>query len=299
MWPFALAAGIALVLIGIVVSPKIVVPLGVGVLVIALIGWTRESREAHAEPVELEPERRAPGAATPADGGEPAATSDDESEARFPRNVFLEGATLGLGGVIGGLVTIPVLGFTVLPAFTKQHKIQADLGPVADFPEGEWRIATFLTNPDVGEISRQTAFIRQNAQLEGKPSFTIISNHCAHLGCPVQPGALIQKDQKKEIRTATGKVTIIPMQKPSSFNCPCHGGAYNTEGNRIAGPPVRALDRFSFSIANGRLILEKPYSVAKVEGEAEAAKIWKYAFRNPGQHVDGPERFLYPIQPPR
>ena len=38
----------------------------------------------------------------------------------MPRNVFLEGTTLALGGVIGVLVTLPVLGFTIGPAFLKQ-----------------------------------------------------------------------------------------------------------------------------------------------------------------------------------
>ena len=36
---------------------------------------------------------------------------------RFPRNKFLEGATLGLGAVIGGIVTLPAVGFALLPGF--------------------------------------------------------------------------------------------------------------------------------------------------------------------------------------
>ena len=46
------------------------------------------------------------------------------------RNVFLELSTLGLGGVIGGLVTLPVLGFMVGPAFLKQGGKPHDLGPL-------------------------------------------------------------------------------------------------------------------------------------------------------------------------
>ena len=38
-------------------------------------------------------------------------------------------------------------------------------------------------------------------------------------------------------------MTLIPTSRPAGFVCPCHGGQYDTEGNRIAGPPVRALDR--------------------------------------------------------
>ena len=51
----------------------------------------------------------------------------------YPRNTFLSAATLGLGGVIGGIVTLPVLGFAVLPSFTNQED-QTSLGPIEDFP---------------------------------------------------------------------------------------------------------------------------------------------------------------------
>ena len=85
---------------------------------------------------------------------------------------------------------------------------------------------------------------------------------------------------------------------PSSFGCPCHGGQYDTEGNRIAGPPVRALDRFQFSVVHRRLLLGDPYSVSEVEGTGGTAKIFKWNKAFPGVHVDGPQSWLYPIQPP-
>jgi len=77
-----------------------------------------------------------------------------------------------------------------------------------------------------------------------------------------------------------------------------HGGQYNTEGNRIAGPPVRALDRYEYSIINGQLVLDKPYSVAHTYGEGKDAEIHAFELTGPGQHVDGVESWLYPIQPP-
>ena len=45
---------------------------------------------------------------------------EPEPGERFPRSRFLEGATLGLGGVIGAIVTLPAAGFAVLPGFLKQ-----------------------------------------------------------------------------------------------------------------------------------------------------------------------------------
>jgi Rieske Fe-S protein len=156
--------------------------------------------------------------------------------------------------------------------------------------------ATFNSNPNESpDVGRRTAFVRNNGVVNGVPSFTIISNRCVHMGCPTQPGGLLQDPQ--EVETEGGPVTLIVTQGLSGFTCPCHGGAYNTEGNRTAGPPVRALDRYQFSIRNGNLILGKPYSVGKVEGEGAQARIEAYRLADPGQHVDGPEQFFYPFVP--
>ena len=216
----------------------------------------------------------------------------------YPRSVFLENATLGLGAVIGGLVTVPALGFAILPSFLNQHTHEVDLGPITDYPENKFMIATFLRDPKAGEVSRRTAYVRNNGFLKGKPSFTILSNRCAHLGCPVQPnGPMFEKGRKVE-KTRDGDIHLIPTLPAGGFGCPCHGGQYDQEGNRTAGPPVRALDRYEFSIRNGHLFLGRTYSVAHVNGTGSTARITRYDLAGPGQHVDGPEAWLYPLQPP-
>jgi Rieske Fe-S protein len=132
------------------------------------------------------------------------------------------------------------------------------------------------------------------------PSFTIISNRCAHLGCPVQANGPTGKFIGLKNKTETGKngkVALIPVV-PAGFGCPCHGGQYDTEGNRTAGPPVRGLDRYSFEIDNGRVILLSTYSVSKVDGTGAQAKIHKYKEVGPGEHIDGVEQILYPLNPP-
>ena len=110
----------------------------------------------------------------------------------------------------------------------------------------------------------------------------------------MQPNGPLDENGKKQ----TGDVTLIPTISIAGFGCPCHGGQYDTEGNRIAGPPVRALDRYSFSIRNGNVFLGKPFSVSHVDGTGSGAKIHKWAYSFPGEHVDGLESWLYPIQPP-
>jgi Rieske Fe-S protein len=161
-----------------------------------------------------------------------------------------------------------------------------------------------MIDPSEGEVSRRTAFIRNNGTLtvKGKPqpSFTIISNRCAHLGCPVQangPTGAILGMKTINDHTSSGEIKLEPVV-PAGFGCPCHGGQYDTEGNRTAGPPVRALDRYDFEINDGRLILLSTFSVSKVIGTGAQAQIHKYKAVGPGEHVDGWEQILYPINPP-
>jgi menaquinol-cytochrome c reductase iron-sulfur subunit len=254
---------------------------------------------------EIEPERRevevpptAVAAPIPAHEGE-AAMPEPEPGERFPRSKFLEGATLGLGGVIGGLVTVPVVGLAVAPAFIGQGTGDIDLGPLTNFPEGQWMLTTFFLDPGEGEVTRRTAYIRNNGLLDGAPSFTIISNRCAHLGCPVQPNGPVEDSDKKEVQGKSGqRITLIPMLPAGGFGCPCHGGQYDPEGNRTAGPPVRSLDRYQYSIKNGRLVLGKTYSVKHVQGEGKDAVIQKYKLHGPGEHLTGIEGWFYPVDPP-
>jgi Rieske Fe-S protein len=304
LYPIGFAAGVACILVGLIVNPRLIAPIGAVIAVVFGYLWARDAtKEYRGEPEPVEPERRevAPTAeapAVPAHQGEAAMPEPDPGE-RFPRSRFLEASTLGLGGIIGGLVTVPAVGFMVVPAFVKQGYRNVDLGPLENFAEGKWFVTTFFMDPSAGEVTRRTAYIRNNGLLNGDPSFTIISNRCAHLGCPVQPNGPVQDNQKKEVKgNGEQRVTLIPTIPAGGFGCPCHGGQYDPEGNRTSGPPVRGLDRYDYAIKDGHLILGTPYSVSHVSGAGKQARIHKYKLAGPGQHVEGWEQILYPLQPP-
>ena len=55
---------------------------------------------------------------------------------------------------------------------------------------------------------------------EAEEALNVLSNSCAHLGCPVR---------------------WIIREGEGEFLCPCHGGVYNINGFYIAGPPPRAV----------------------------------------------------------
>jgi Rieske Fe-S protein len=301
LWPIGFAIGVVVVLVGLIINPELISSIGGAIAIVFGILWARDATaELRGQPVAVEPERRdSASTGRTLSTEEAGVTLAPVSEAAVTRSRFLEGATLGLGGVIGGLITVPVAGFAILPSFLGQKQHKVDLGPLSTFSLGQWYITTFVSDPAEGEVSRRTAFIRNNGTYKNEPSFTIISNRCTHLGCPTQAngpsGKLVGKTLHEH--TQNGNVRLEPVV-PAGYGCPCHGSQFDVEGNRTAGPAVRALDRYGFEIDNGHLILLSTYSVSHVVGTGATAKIYRYQEAGPGEHVDGPEQWFYPWQAP-
>jgi menaquinol-cytochrome c reductase iron-sulfur subunit len=53
-------------------------------------------------------------------------------------------------------------------------------------------------------------------------TFEVFDIHCTHLGCAVN-----WNSQAKQ------------------FQCPCHGGKFDIDGKKVAGPPPRPLDQYA------------------------------------------------------
>ena len=273
--PIVFAIGFAVALVGLIIDPLVIAPLGGAIALAGAVSWARQGADRASEP--------------------PAAVV--RSNEQFTRSRLLERATLGLGGVVALGVGLPAAGFALLPSFLGQHQHPVDLGPISAFPEGQYVVATFLTDPHAGEVSRRAAYIRNNGVLGNVPSFTVISSRCTHVGCPTQPNGPMFAQQRKSLRTQNGEVGLVPAQ-PSGFGCPCHGSQFDNEGNRTAGPAPRALDRYQFSIRNGHLWLGPLYSVGRVDGTGAQAEIRAFRLTGDGEPVTGPESWLYPLAPP-
>ena len=290
LWPIGFAIGIACLLIGLVVNVWVLV---VGVVLAVVFGllWVRDLLAPHAPAAAAEP------VAPPAVEAPAPEPVEAHPVPTYDRSAFLSAATIGVGAAIGGLVTVPILGFAVLPSFESAEREDIDLGPISNFPEGKYAIASFTEDEGQGEVSRRTAYVRNNGRTEdGVPSFTVLFGRCVHLGCPVQANGPFD-GEPVQYEEGPAPVSIQPVLA-ASFGCPCHGALYDGEGNRTAGPPVRSLDRFEFSIRNGNLVLGKLYSVGDVQGTGANARIAKYDKAYPGVHVDGISAWLYPLPVP-
>jgi menaquinol-cytochrome c reductase iron-sulfur subunit len=78
------------------------------------------------------------------------------------------------------------------------------------------------------------------------------------------------------------------VESASRFLCPCHGGIYDFRGIRVAGPPVRPLNRFYTLIRNGYVYLGPMYSVNSPSCALLEPR--------PGQPLDGIGQYLYPAR---
>ena len=128
-------------------------------------------------------------------------------------------------------------------------------------------ITTFVEDPQAGEVSRRTAYIRNNGPLAGRAE---LHDPVEPVRAPRVPGAA-QRPRCRTRRAVQGRHPDADA-KPAGFGCPCRGGEYDTEGNRTAVRPSASLDRYEFSIVDGNLILGERFSVGQVDGTEETRR---------------------------
>jgi menaquinol-cytochrome c reductase iron-sulfur subunit len=139
---------------------------------------------------------------------------------------------VALNGLAGLLLVVPVVRYLISPARKKAIKgdhAWVTLGPLAQFPEGQTRLATY-TNPFRRAWDGDTADIPCWVRRIAGDKFQVFAINCAHLGCPVR---------------------WFPQS--ALFLCPCHGGAYYEDGSLAAGPPPRGLYEYRHKIEDGAL----------------------------------------------
>ena len=166
-----------------------------------------------------------------------------------------------VGSLVGAVLTIPPLVYILNPSIESNLQGQSDipegwheLGSVFEIPSGEPKLyrVEFPQNqtyngkdPILGEGSITEAVLVSwrdgeiPSSLEGRgqgnlstseieeltPLLNVMSNHCAHLGCPVRY-----------------------FRDRGEILCPCHGGIYDINGGLIAGPPPQGLYYYAFEI---------------------------------------------------
>jgi Rieske Fe-S protein len=146
-------------------------------------------------------------------------------------------ASIGIfvNGLVAAALAVP-FGRYLLSSLTRgrgnAYLAWVSLGPVARFPEGETRLATFrnpYVMPSDGKTVDTACWVRRIAG----DRFQVFAVNCAHLGCPVR---------------------WFPQS--GLFLCPCHGGAYYRDGTRASGPPERGLFEYPSKVTDGVLTIQ-------------------------------------------
>ncbi len=103
-----------------------------------------------------------------------------------------------------------------------------DLGPLDSFSVGEHHEALIgrSTESKAAQTLQQGVYVWRVSENQ----VIVFSRSCTDLGCPVT------FDRGSEC-----------------FLCPCHGGIFDKQGERMAGPPDRSLYRYETRVENGVL----------------------------------------------
>ena len=179
------------------------------------------------------------------------------------RRTFLANATLAVGGVIGLVLTVPLVTSLIPESLISPDKSAG--GSWADLPADQFKKVTAGSNPvkitfnfkyadgyfppaedqqfvwGVKLTPDQEKTFEQNRpdlfkSVGGKvpypavtAGYVIFSSICPHLGC-----------------------RFDWHEGAKRFICPCHGSQFDTEGTKLAGPAPRGLDPLPFRDHNGQ-----------------------------------------------
>jgi Rieske Fe-S protein len=178
------------------------------------------------------------------------------------RRTFLANATIGIGGIIGLVIAVPVVTSLIPESLLKPDLGKGTWTPLSDAEfkalqgstDAPVKISFSFDYEDGYLTTKENQFVwgvkltpQQESTFKAKRpdiydvqggdgpypavtmSFVIFSSICPHLGC-----------------------TYNWVADAKRFICPCHGSQYTIQGEKVAGPAPRGLDPLPFREANGK-----------------------------------------------
>lgn len=144
------------------------------------------------------------------------------------RRGFIGKAIAAIATMIAAALGVPLAGYTVLPALRKRVpewiEITAINQLVPDQP-ANLQLVSSVKDGWLKTTSVKTVWVVRKAD---EP--IVYSPLCTHLGCGYRWEAT-----------------------RNAFFCPCHASIFDLEGNVLAGPAPRPLDRLPIRLEDGRL----------------------------------------------
>lgn len=152
------------------------------------------------------------------------------------RRNFLKIASYTLGGALAAGVAVPVVGLAIHPWMKETVFGTADfiaIGTLEDFPVGLPKKITITSSKmDAWNIFDGLVMGSVWVVRSGDNALRVFSVNCPHLGCGVDWG----EDLKQ-------------------FLCPCHGGVFDINGQKLSGPSPRDMYSYETKIENNTILL--------------------------------------------
>lgn len=157
--------------------------------------------------------------------------ANNEDNSKVTRRKFLGSVVVTITGVIGAAIASPLISYFLSPAWKKSIPLPTPIAPVSDIPVGQ---PTFVTYEERVQDGWYISTLSKGAWVVNKDGkeFVVFDPRCTHLNCPYY----WDKDNGR-------------------FQCPCHDGRFDIDGNVIHGPPPRPLDRLPVSIQDGIILV--------------------------------------------
>lgn len=141
-----------------------------------------------------------------------------EADIKKSRRSFIN-VLLGIGGAATlGAISYPMVMFLKPPSQSESSQFSVVLEPkLSELNVNDWMIFRFGNRPGLLICSEE----------DGEKKLYAYSATCTHLNCIVE----YQPDENR-------------------IFCPCHNGVFDINGNNIAGPPPKPLEKFSVQVIN-------------------------------------------------
>jgi Rieske Fe-S protein len=145
------------------------------------------------------------------------------------RRAFIKTTVLCSGAAI--LTGIPLATYFIAPAMKKATGKWVDFGAVGDLSPGSTEMLSYeFMVKDGWLVLPQRGFVW--AKAEKDRSIKVFSSTCTHLAC-----------------------NVIWREETNYFECPCHSGRFDPDGQPIAGPPTKPLSVLEHKIEEDNLLV--------------------------------------------
>lgn len=154
-----------------------------------------------------------------------------ERKEKLERRGFLSTVAWAITAIIGLVYSIPAIRYLIGPSFQKDDEQWLLLASTSKIEPGQPTLFKVTTEKQTGWITEEKELSSYLLTDNGR-DFVAMSNICTHLGCRVRW-----------------------IEQEEQFFCPCHNAVFDRQGNVVAGPPPRPLDRYQTKVEDGQVYI--------------------------------------------